>query len=344
MIKNNLFEDKFIRMGVRAAVAVAVAIALGYLFDLSRNYWDILTVLVVMAHSWGESIQKGLKRFLMTIAGCAVGFLLYKLLAGTHWQLVVVTYACLFMVVYLVRRAYAWTMFFAGVLTVFLFGVLGQMSASIALLRIEQTGIGVVVAFVVSFFVFAHFSRETFKSHLPEVLKDAQDVFNAIWQKADKPKVHYKNLYMTLSTVAKKSDDLSQQFLFSRYEQLAWKRRIKRGENFITQFQAAFHFLACIVEVMPELMGTDAYIEFEADLKLLVRHVNRRFEGVSQYLQGNPVPALPLWDDEYHLSVRKHFIDVCASGKYPPKALMRMTALLYYARRLEEALANIEKI
>src|SRR4051812_15756266 len=71
------------RMGLRAAAATVASLLLTRLVVLERPYWVILTAVILVNDTWGESIRKSWLRLAMTVSGCLVGWLLY-LLCGPY--------------------------------------------------------------------------------------------------------------------------------------------------------------------------------------------------------------------------------------------------------------------
>jgi hypothetical protein len=47
------------KIAIQAAVAVALAVLVSHVFELNRSYWAILTAMVLISQTWGESLKKG---------------------------------------------------------------------------------------------------------------------------------------------------------------------------------------------------------------------------------------------------------------------------------------------
>src|SRR4051812_40619233 len=69
------------KMGIRAATATLASLLLTRWVILERPYWVILTAVILVNETWGESIHKAGQRLAMTALGCLVGWLLYDLSA-----------------------------------------------------------------------------------------------------------------------------------------------------------------------------------------------------------------------------------------------------------------------
>jgi uncharacterized membrane protein YccC len=150
--------DPTTRMALRAAVAALAAVVLSYLLVLERSYWTVLTAVVLVSDTWGESIQKSLQRLAMTVLGCLLGWLVYRLCLDVPGLRLALLLACIFLAVYFrpappLAGSYPWMIFFITVYVVFLFAVLGEWSGRLTLVRMEDTAIGCAVGLAVGVLV-----------------------------------------------------------------------------------------------------------------------------------------------------------------------------------------------
>lgn len=137
-----------VRTSLRAAVAVALATGVAYLFSLQRSYWVITVAVVVLAETWGASIQKALQRVMATAAGCIIGWGVARLAGTSEWVAIGLLLVCVFLAIYHRGYSYPWMMFWITIYVVFLFSLLGEWNARIAYLRLIDTLIGGCVAIV----------------------------------------------------------------------------------------------------------------------------------------------------------------------------------------------------
>lgn len=72
--------------GIAYGVAAAVGLLSGTVFDSSRPYWVTITTLVVMQPGRRASALRAVQRFLGTLDGVVVAFLLALLLGGSTWK------------------------------------------------------------------------------------------------------------------------------------------------------------------------------------------------------------------------------------------------------------------
>src|SRR3954453_5861284 len=134
------------QMGVRAAAATLASLVLTRLVGLERPYWVILTSVLLVTETWGESIDKAAQRLAMTALGCLVGWLLYDLSIPYPVLRPAFLLAGVFLAVYFRTRvpagSYALMTFFVTVYVIFLFAALGTWSRSLILVRVYDTALG----------------------------------------------------------------------------------------------------------------------------------------------------------------------------------------------------------
>lgn len=72
------------KAGLRAAAAAGIALAISHLLGLPQGYWAVLTAIIVLQASIGASLKAVSDRFLGTLAGAAVGFVIASLTPSTN--------------------------------------------------------------------------------------------------------------------------------------------------------------------------------------------------------------------------------------------------------------------
>ncbi|WP_133130972.1 FUSC family protein [Legionella yabuuchiae] len=72
------------KMGLQAAVAIAIAELISLNFKVERGYWITLTAMALTTQTWGESIKRSFERVGMTVLGGAAGTALYFTLPANN--------------------------------------------------------------------------------------------------------------------------------------------------------------------------------------------------------------------------------------------------------------------
>ena len=143
------------RQAIQVAVAASLAIVVGELVSPSRWYWAVIAAFVIFAgtNTWGETLTKGWQRLLGTALGVPCGVLVATLVSGDRVMSLVLIFVCLFCSMYFMRVAYGLMTFWITTMLALLYGLLGEFSFGLLMLRIEETGIGAVIGVAVAIVV-----------------------------------------------------------------------------------------------------------------------------------------------------------------------------------------------
>lgn len=143
------------RQAIQVAVAASLAIVAGELASPARWYWAVISAFVIFAgtSSWGETLTKGWQRLLGTLLGVPCGMLVATLLAGNKTAALAGIFVCLFCAFYFTTVTYSLMIFWITTMLALLYGLLGQFSFGVLMLRIEETAIGAVIGATVAIVV-----------------------------------------------------------------------------------------------------------------------------------------------------------------------------------------------
>lgn len=149
------------RQAVQVAVAASLAIVAGELVSPARWYWAVIAAFVIFAgtNSWGETLTKGWQRLLGTALGVPCGVLVATLLAGDRTAALVGIFVCLFCAFYFMTVTYSLMTFWITTMLALLYGLLGQFSFGVLMLRIEETALGAVIGATVAVVVLPTHTR-----------------------------------------------------------------------------------------------------------------------------------------------------------------------------------------
>ncbi|MFB6840299.1 FUSC family protein [Streptomyces sp. NPDC056361] len=136
------------RQAVQATAACAIALAAGQLISHDRWYWAVGTAwwIFVNTASRGETLVRGFRRVLGTVAGIAAGLLIAVPLGGAPGPTALLVAVCVFGIFYTAPLSYSWMMFFVTVMAGLLYGLLGVLHPGLLLLRFQETAVGAIGA------------------------------------------------------------------------------------------------------------------------------------------------------------------------------------------------------
>ncbi|OBG28986.1 FUSC family protein [Mycobacterium sp. 852002-51057_SCH5723018] len=151
------------RQAIQVSVAASLAIVTGELVSPARWYWAVIAAFVIFAgtNSWGETLTKGWQRLLGTLLGVPCGVLVATLFTGNKTASLVAIFVCLFCAFYFMTVTYSLMTFWITTTLALLYGLLGQFSFGVLMLRIEETAIGAVIGVAVAILVLPTNTRTT---------------------------------------------------------------------------------------------------------------------------------------------------------------------------------------
>jgi uncharacterized membrane protein YccC len=143
------------RQAIQVAVAAALAIVVGELLSPSHWYWAVIAAFVIFAgtNSWAETLDKGWQRLLGTVLGVPSGVLVATLVSGNTIASLVMIFVCLFCAFYFMKVTYGLMTFWISTMLALMYGLLGEFTFGLLMLRIEETAIGAVIGIAAAMLV-----------------------------------------------------------------------------------------------------------------------------------------------------------------------------------------------
>ncbi|MDV9177794.1 FUSC family protein, partial [Streptomyces sp. W16] len=152
------------RAAVQVAVGSSLAIIGGEFLSSQRWYWAVLTCWIVFINtsSTGEILVKGYRRLLGTVLGVVAGIGLAGLVGHHTWTAFALVLLFIFAMFYTAPLSYTLMSFFVTAMLGLLYTLLHTYSASVLLLRIEETALGAACGVVAAALVLpVHTDRRT---------------------------------------------------------------------------------------------------------------------------------------------------------------------------------------
>lgn len=179
------------RQAIQATIATALASLLGAGVSPDRWYWASMTAFVVFTGaSRGDTAMRAFLRIGGTVAGLIAGFAVAHFVSGHGVLETLLISVTVFLGLYNSRRAFGfWTAMLFSLMVVFLFDVMGAMSTSILILRLEETAVGAIVGAVVSASILPTSTRSTVRAGLATLLVTASEVLRELPLAAERRRV-----------------------------------------------------------------------------------------------------------------------------------------------------------
>ncbi|MEV0742961.1 FUSC family protein [Streptomyces sp. NPDC050549] len=169
------------RAAVQVAVGSSLAIIGGEFLSSQRWYWAVLTCWIVFLNtsSTGEILVKGYRRLLGTVLGVVAGIGLAGLVGHHTWTAFALVLLFIFAMFYTAPLSYTLMSFFVTAMLGLLYTLLHTYSASVLVLRVEETALGAACGVVAAALVLpVHTDRRT-NELLGTVLARLTDVTEA---------------------------------------------------------------------------------------------------------------------------------------------------------------------
>ncbi|MFI5750746.1 FUSC family protein [Streptomyces sp. NPDC051644] len=136
------------RQAIQATVGGALALTAGLLLSEQRWYWAVGATWWVFVNtaSRGETLVRGFRRVLGTLVGIPIGLAVVVPLHGAAAPSAVVVAIGVFGIFYTAAVSYTWMVFSVTVMAGTLYGLLGVLDPALLMLRLTETGAGVLGA------------------------------------------------------------------------------------------------------------------------------------------------------------------------------------------------------
>lgn len=155
-----------IRRSVQAALASAIALALGSLVSQHHQYWAAMPAFQSLQGSDGHTRSSAVNKVVFTTIGALLGFFLAFVLLHDTTLVLIVLGVCVFALGYTKGLAPLWYILWVNAMMALMYDALGSLSAELIGVRVVETLIGAVVAGLVATLVFPLRTRTKLRNAL----------------------------------------------------------------------------------------------------------------------------------------------------------------------------------
>jgi uncharacterized membrane protein YccC len=169
------------RQAVQVAVAATLAIVVGEIVSPSHWYWAAIAAFVIFAgtNSWAETLDKGWQRLLGTVLGVPSGVLVATLVSGNNIAAMAMIFVCLFCAFYFMKVTYSLMTFWISTMLALMYGLLGEFTYGLLVLRIEETAVGAVIGIASAMLVLPINTRAKIRDDARTFLLTLDDLIEA---------------------------------------------------------------------------------------------------------------------------------------------------------------------
>lgn len=169
-IKENLnFNSSIFRHSLRLTIAILAGFALGEILPLQKEYWILLTIIVIMRPGYGLTKQRSKDRVLGTVAGCLIAF---GVLYFVNNDIVIIALTLVSMVLgyWMAYSKYSIGVTFITLCVALMYGFMTPNVEEMVVFRITDTVIGALLAFAATHLLWPSWEFLKIRYHLKETL------------------------------------------------------------------------------------------------------------------------------------------------------------------------------
>jgi hypothetical protein len=295
----------------------------------------------VASSTWGETIEKGIKRLWMTILGCTLGWCVYVFTGSIGILNGVFLILGLFFIIYFIKISYRWSMFFVGFMIVFFMGLVSTWDHHVLLLRVLQTGIGCIAAILVSGITFPDYAKRRFDFELLELTGDVKnflDTLIASIKLSDSDTV--RKLGQMMGKFSGKLQVIKQTYSVSRYEYFFTKKPVQLSKRFFNNIDLLIYTAWNFYDFGLPLCSSVRTGSFDDFFDTFQETLDKHFINLNALISGNEISTpSSIWkpdtDSLYHMYKKAE-----AAGA-DSDDLLRVTAIINYGKKLDEILVDL---
>lgn len=336
----------------KTALAAALCWWLGSRFGLHDGYWGAISAIIVLQSNFGATITASRDRVLGTVIGALFGFS-FSLIPAVPWNYILAVFAAVVVCGLLGFRS---SSRLAGVTITIVMLVQASSHKSIALIRVGQVLLGIVVALAVTTLVFPDRARFRLRDGLAQEFLKLEALFEAILEGfRGTPSENLAALREDVLASIRSNNQLLEAFRNEPSGGPGWRE----GLGMLAQFGRSLFDTLVALELAVKDSHNDGYAQqLEPALGKLVRDICTGFHYVAgcihQWRFHVPPPGLLLEEDiellEQQLSAVRPkgiaFSQAEILRAYAVQLHLKQIARLLRASRVEtgRAIGEVQKV
>jgi uncharacterized membrane protein YgaE (UPF0421/DUF939 family) len=332
------------RLGTQAAIAIILAFTVAQLFGISRSYWALMTAMLLISQTWGESVRKAFTRAGMTILGGIVGTLIYFLIKSDPHVIFIGILLCVFFMVYFFETSYLLTVFFITMFVVFLFAAIDNWSIHLLEARIYDTLIGAGIAIISSALVFPITAKTGFINQFPEYIEKLKKCTNVCFALFDKKEINdreiltlHKDLLGGLLQLQTSQENMNYEYLFNYYPK-------KTRKEIMLNISILHHYVTSSMEAYASIRNSPNLKYIESDLKEIQGLFNNNFTLLIEILDHKKPRLSFLKIIDIRERIQKEVIKTINSSCCTEASWFDFFSFFYFLRKVNGAILELTNI
>ncbi len=280
---------------IKTALAMTIAYAVSLSMGWDKPLWAGFAVAFVSLATFGQSMNKAAMRMVGTLLGMVVALTLVALFAQYRWAFIsilsIYTAFCAYMMSGS-RNAYFWHVSaFVCVIICMDGGADAANAFQIAMLRTQQTGLGILVYSIVAIFLWPVSSYDAFKAATGELAVTQRQYYRACLRRVSQQSGEDEILELSARQVQQKAR-FDQLLAAAEIDSYAIQERSSQWRSYQQQVATLMKTLECWRESFAEVQSLDMH-QLLPSLDNFGDELDRRLAQVADMLAGQPPESLP---------------------------------------------------
>lgn len=282
-----LKSDTF-RHALRITSAIIVAYGISMVFSLHHTYWVLLTIVAIMKPLYSVTRERNIARVTGTLVGILFVFLILYFITNTTFLLVIMILSML-LGYSLLRVNYFLFVAFVTVFVVISFHFLNPLEfKTIVQERMVDTGVGSVIAFLASRYIFPVWGHEEIQESMRKMLTETRVYLHSAWYALKQKETETPEYESARQNAVVALTNLSENF----QRMLAEPQQSRESES-IHQFVIASHMLTGHIAAL-SVERIKSHQALSDDYEELVKQIELELQWAEDHLKNEPTSRQPI--------------------------------------------------
>lgn len=176
---NFTIKSPIFRQAARMAIALVIGCLVGYVLNVEKVYWIMLTILLVLRFSYGITVKRAKMRVIGTTIGAGLALLFVQFSSSISYFVLLAALGMVFSFS-LLERNYMLASLAITICVVFAFGLLDPNVYAVIQYRFIDTLIGALVSVVVAYFIFPFWEIHSLRKNVINSFAANQQFLNKV--------------------------------------------------------------------------------------------------------------------------------------------------------------------
>ncbi|RAJ08409.1 putative membrane protein YccC [Chitinophaga skermanii] len=268
--KNNLtFDSHIFRHAVRVGLAMAAGYLLGHFLEISKAYWILLTIVVILKPGFSLTKSRSYQRILGTVIG-AMFAVLVLFITKDPTAIFIIMLLCILGAYSYMTYNYVVSVVFTTPFIIFLLHFLHPADFDNVMLRVSDTAIGVAIAFTFNYFFWPSWEYKFLPNYMLKMVDANRKYFFQVMQLYTK-----QPFSITAFKLARKDVYVSTANLMA-----AFQRMLSEPKNKQKSASEIYHFVVLANSLSSHIAQLAAYA-LEQKLQF---HKEEEYQAITTYV------------------------------------------------------------